>query len=74
MTGIPRTSRPAAAALALAGIASLEEFSKHTEREVLALHGMGPKALGIIKAAMGETGIAFRAEGSRRQGRAPAGT
>lgn len=65
MSELPKTSRPAAAALAVAGIASLEDLAQRTEREVLALHGMGPKALGIIKAAMAEVGLAFRADGRR---------
>ncbi len=59
MTELPKTSRPAARALAGAGIASLEDLARHTEPEVLALHGMGPKAFGLLEAAMAEKGLAF---------------
>jgi len=59
LTELPKTSRPAEAALAEAGIASLEDLARRTEREVLALHGMGPKALGILKATLAERGMSF---------------
>ncbi len=59
MTELPKTSRPAARALAEAGIASLEDLARHTERQALELHGMGPKAFGILEAAMAEKGLAF---------------
>ncbi|MCW5714274.1 MAG: hypothetical protein KIT43_07180 [Bauldia sp.] len=59
MTELPKTSRPAAGALAEAGIASLEDLARRTEQEVLELHGMGPKAFGLLKAAMAEKGLSF---------------
>jgi hypothetical protein len=31
-----------------------------SEAEMMALHGMGPKALGILKAALAAKGLAFR--------------
>lgn len=62
MIALPKTSTPAARALANAGIQSLEDLSKHTEAEILALHGMGPKAMGILRGAMRENGINFKEE------------
>lgn len=58
-TPFPKTSAPARRALDNAGIASLEELSKHTEKEIAALHGMGPKAIRILKEAMQEHRLAF---------------
>ena len=43
-----------------AGIDSLKAASKHTEKELLAIHGVGPKAIRIMKAAMAEKGLSFR--------------
>jgi len=45
-------AKPALRALASAGISRLDQLTKLTESELLALHGMGPKAIGIIKAAL----------------------
>ena len=41
--------RPATNALIAAGITCLEDVAKHTEAELAALHGVGPKAIGILK-------------------------
>ncbi|WP_372698500.1 hypothetical protein [Arthrobacter sp. JSM 101049] len=54
---LPRTSAPAARALATAGITSLEELSRHPWSEIAELHGVGPKALRIWQAALDELGI-----------------
>lgn len=44
-----RIGRPAMSALEAANITSLEELSKVTEDELATLHGLGPKAIGILK-------------------------
>lgn len=51
--------KPAQRALAGAGIRSLDQLTKVTEKEILKLHGMGPKALGIIKQALDAKGKSF---------------
>ena len=51
--------RPAASAFALAGFKQLEDFTRVTEKEVLKLHGVGPKAVRIIREAMKEKGLTF---------------
>jgi type 1 glutamine amidotransferase len=56
---LPKTSAPAMRALNGAGYFTLEDLTKATEAELATLHGMGPKALGIIKTAMAEHGLAF---------------
>lgn len=57
---LPKTSAPAARALRLIGVATLKQLADYTEAEVVALHGMGPKAVRILKAAMRDRGLAFR--------------
>ena len=53
MTEIPTAlAQPAQRALRGAGINHLEDLQKFTEAEVKKLHGMGPNALGKLKAAM----------------------
>ena len=51
--------KPASRALEAAGIKNLTDFTKVSEEELLKLHGMGPKALRIIAAAMETHGLHF---------------
>jgi hypothetical protein len=51
--------KPALRALTSAGYVLLEQFSKLTEAEVMKLHGMGPKAMGLIREALAEKGMSF---------------
>jgi hypothetical protein len=55
-TGI---GKPAQRALVGAGYVRLEQFTKLNQADVLRLHGMGPKALGIIRSALAAKGLAF---------------
>ena len=55
----PRTGRPALDALANAGYTHLAELDGVPMRDVLALHGMGPKGIGALRRAMAEHGWAF---------------
>ncbi len=41
------------------GISTLTELSRHSEREILKLHGMGPKSLPILRQALQDAGMAF---------------
>jgi DNA-directed RNA polymerase alpha subunit len=52
--------RTAPRALQEAGIDSLEKVSRHTEKELLALHGVGPKAIRILTEALARKGLRFR--------------
>ena len=49
---LPKTSAPAARALHNAGYTSLRQLAGVPRAELAELHGMGPKALGIIEAAL----------------------
>jgi hypothetical protein len=55
-------SGPALRALAHAGIRSMAQLAQHSERSVAALHGMGPKGLRVLKAALASQGRHFRAD------------
>ena len=59
---LPKTSAPAQRALDAAGIASLEQLSKFKQSEIAKLHGMGPKALGILQQALADKGLTFAGE------------
>lgn len=59
---LPKTSGPAQSALDEAGITSLEQLAQHSAKEILKLHGMGPKAMRILRAALDERGLSFADE------------
>lgn len=48
---------PARRALAAAGITRLEQLVSISEAELLKLHGLGPKAVRVIKEAMAQRGL-----------------
>ncbi len=50
---------PARRALRNAGYRTLTDLTKVTRTELAALHGMGPKALGILQAELNECGADF---------------
>ena len=54
--------KTAARELQLAGVDSLTKVSLHTEKELLALHGVGPKSLRILAEALAAKGLGFRQE------------
>lgn len=49
--------RPATRALAGAGITTLDDVAVRSEQELLALHGVGPKAVRILVAALEERSL-----------------
>lgn len=53
------TGKPAQQALAAAGYTRLEQLTKVSEAELLKLHGVGPKALEVIRRALADQGLAF---------------
>ncbi|MBX2979084.1 MAG: DUF1801 domain-containing protein [Flavobacteriales bacterium] len=57
---LSRLSGPTRSALEHAGIADLEKLAKRTEKEVLALHGVGPASMPTLREALEEAGLAFR--------------
>lgn len=63
-TDLPNIGGPARSAFARAGISRLADLANYTERDVLALHGVGPKAIRILKPVMADLGISFRPDGT----------
>ena len=59
---LPKLAAPAQRALAGAGYTDLEQLAQATEAEILALHGMGPTAMKVLREALAEKGLAFTAE------------
>lgn len=53
-------SGPALRALHDAGVRSVNDLARWTEADLAALHGMGPKALGVLRAALEASGRSFR--------------
>ncbi|MBL0937757.1 MAG: DNA-binding protein [Gemmatimonadaceae bacterium] len=58
----PAIGGPALRALATAGITSMASVAKWRERDLLALHGMGPKGVRMLKDALAGEGRSFRAD------------
>jgi len=61
-TPLPPIGRPAAAALAEVGLTRLEQVIEFSEAELLALHGVGPNAVRILREALADHGWRLRAE------------
>lgn len=56
---LPKLSAPAKRALDGAGITDLRQLDGRPEKEVLALHGLGPAQLGVLRSALAEHGLAM---------------
>lgn len=57
---LPKIGSPAVRALEAAGYTNLKQLTKVTETELAQLHGMGPKALGILREALKAEGLSFK--------------
>ncbi|WP_437314827.1 DNA-binding protein [Sorangium sp. So ce385] len=51
--------KPATRALALMGVSRLDQVARFSEAQLLSLHGVGPKAIGVLKAALEAQGKSF---------------
>lgn len=56
----PGLAAPARRALDSAGIARLEQLTRHSQAEVERLHGIGPKALTLLRRALAAKGLSFK--------------
>lgn len=52
--------KTAARELALNGIATLDQVAGHTRKELLAIHGVGPKAIRILGETLASRGLDYR--------------
>ena len=53
-------SAPAQRALENAGIKTLRQLAKKTEREILEMHGIGPSSIPLFKKKLAEEGLFFK--------------
>jgi hypothetical protein len=61
-TDFPKIGAPALRALTAAGYHHLEQLTQVNAAELLRLHGMGPKAIGLLRQALAAQGLAFADE------------
>jgi hypothetical protein len=61
-TDFPKIGQPALRALNNAGYDHLEQLTALTELELSKLHGMGPKALGLLREALAAKNLKFKSE------------
>lgn len=54
--------RPANAALVDKGITTLKQVATYSEKELLAIHGVGPKAIAILKTELAKHHLQLRGE------------
>jgi predicted flap endonuclease-1-like 5' DNA nuclease len=52
--------KTAARELSLNGITSLARVAEHSKQELLAIHGVGPKAIAILGDALAAKGLGYR--------------
>ena len=56
---LDKLAAPARRALAGTGISTLQQLARQTERDVAALHGIGPNALAVLKSELNSNGLSF---------------
>jgi hypothetical protein len=56
VTPLPKIGKPATGAIAAVGITTLEDAAALGERKLLGMHGIGPKAVTILKEALAAKG------------------
>jgi hypothetical protein len=56
----PGFSNPATRALRAIGVTRLAQLTEHRESDIAALHGVGPKGVEVLKAALKAQGKSFR--------------
>ncbi|MCQ3935792.1 MAG: hypothetical protein DPW18_01975 [Chloroflexi bacterium] len=59
-SNFPKIGAPATRALEAAGYTNLKQLTRVTEAEIAQLHGMGPKALEILREALKAEGLSFK--------------
>lgn len=60
---LSKLGAPARRALEHKGITTLLELAKYSEKDILALHGMGSSSIPTLKQALEENGLSFKIGG-----------
>lgn len=63
---LPPIGNPARRALASFGVTRLEQLQQHRAEDLLALHGVGPKAISRLRSALADHDMSFLGEDSAR--------
>ena len=63
-TPLPLIGRPATDALAIIGVTCLERVIEHSQAELLGLHGVGPKAIGLLADELDRLGWGWSRRGA----------
>ncbi len=61
-----KIGRPATGALLHAGYTQMAQLTKLSAAELQQLHGMGPKAIGILREALAAQGLSFAPDPPKR--------
>lgn len=64
---LKKLGKPAQRAILGAGVATLEQLSAMTEKEIADLHGIGKNALQVIRCTLEENGLSFSKEKEERR-------
>lgn len=64
MTDLPKIGKPATAALATVGVDQVEQLTHISKTNLAKLHGVGPKAIGILEDTLSGLGLSFAKETS----------
>ena len=56
---LPRIGAPATRALAAIGVTQLAQLTSMREADLLAIHGVGPRAVGMLREALAARGWRF---------------
>ena len=59
MTALPSIGKVAVRSLGVNGITTLEQVSGYSEKQLLAIHGVGPKAIRTLAAELAARGLGF---------------
>lgn len=59
---LSRFVKPVRGAFQQEGILSPEDLAKYSEKEILAIHGVGPKSVPVMKQVLSERGLEFKEE------------
>ncbi len=57
---LSKLSNPTKSALLYDGIDSFEKLASFTEKEILSLHGIGPKSLPTLNEGLASVGLSFK--------------
>lgn len=57
---LPPIGRPATSALLEAGITTLAQVAASSRRDLLAMHGVGPRAIRLLAEALSERGLTWK--------------